>query len=184
MGTQKRTLVNEMCDVVDKFLEEAGISKVLLKGCSGEPDSREERFLIGLRFCFGSRAENIWMGLGFEKQNMVYNTLLTALNRPLAMGAEVFHVPFGYSEELETALDESEKKVLFFLNMTNIDSSDEYPILLLLCARQHHKYGGTEHAEQPLENSVKRIASANSRLKIMRESFEQSHISSGLTEEH
>ena len=70
-----------MCDVVDKFLEEAGIS-----------------------------AEKIWMGLGFEKQNMVYNTLPTALSRPLAMGAEVFHVPFGYSEELETALDESEKR--------------------------------------------------------------------------
>ena len=169
MGTQKRTLVNEMCDVVDKFLEEAGISKVLLKGCSGEP---------------GSQAEKIWMGLGFEKRNMIYNTLLTALSRPLAMGAEVFHVPFGYSEEFETALDESEKKVLFFLNMTNIDSSDADLILMLLCARHHHKYGGTEHAEQPLENSVKLIASANSRLKIMRESFEQSHISSGLTEEH
>lgn len=152
MGTQKCILENEMCDVVDKFLEEAGIS-----------------------------AEKIWMGLGFEKQNMVYNTLPTALSRPLAMGAEVFHVPFGYSEELETALDESEKKVLFFLNMTNIDSSDADLILMLLCARHHHKYGGTENAEQPLENSVKLIASADNRLKIMRESFEQSHSSSGLT---
>ena len=181
METQKCTLVNEMCDVVYKFLEEAGISKVLLKGCSGGPESLEERSLIGLRFYFGSRAEKIWMGLGFEKQNMVYNTLLTALNRPLAMGAEVFHVPFGYSEEFETALDESEKKVLFFLNMTNIDSSDADQILLLLCARHHHKYGGTEHTEQPLENSVDLIVSANFRLETMRESFEQSHSSSGLT---
>ena len=155
METQKCILEKEMCDVVDKFLEEAGIS-----------------------------AEKIWMGLGFEKQNMVYNTLPTALSRPLAMGAEVFHVPFGYSEELETALDESEKKVLFFLNMTNIDSSDADPILLLLCARHHHKYGGTEHAEQSLKKSVELIASADNRLKTMRESFEQSHISSGLTEEH
>ena len=169
METQKGILENEMCDVVYKFLEEAGISKVLLKGCSGEPDSR---------------AEKIWMGLGFEKRNMVYNTLLTALSRPLAMGAEVFHVPFGYSEEFETALDESEKKVLFFLNMTNIDSSDADQILLLLCARHHHKYGGTEHTEQPLENSVDLIVSANFRLETMRKSFEKSHISSGLTEEH
>jgi len=155
MKTQKCILENEMCDVVDKFLEEAGIS-----------------------------AEKIWMGLGFEKQNMVYNTLPTALSRPLAMGAEVFHVPFGYSEELETALDESEKKVLFFLNMTNIDSSDADLILMLLCARHHHKYGGTEDDEQSLKKSVELIVSANSRLEIMRKSFEKSHISSGLTEEH
>ena len=55
---------------------------------------------------------------------------------------------------------------------------------MLLCARHHHKYGGTEHAKQPLENSVELIVSANFRLETMRKSYEQSHISSGLTEEH